>query len=133
MRPALLLLAPALAAAMLLGSCMGRQFTALPPGSGQGRYSGEFKDPGGASAGTLTLNIDDNGVLRGSGGVGAYTVDLRGILDHGQVVAYITDEDTQRTGKFDGTYTAGTLGGTWEFDPTGTQTIQGTWDASLNP
>ena len=118
---------------VLLASC-GRQFALLPPGGGQGSYTGDFKDAGGASLGTFNITVEDSGQLHGSGGLNAYTVDLRGIVTVNHVVdAFITDEATQRTGKFAGTYTAGTLTGTWEFDPTGTQTIQGSWDAALNP
>jgi hypothetical protein len=134
MRPAILRLLLALATVLLLGSCVGRQAVLLPAGSGQGKYSGEFQNAAGASIGTFNLRIEDSGALRGSGDLDVYGVSLRGVLTTTtDVVAYITDEATQRTGKFNGKFAGGALSGTWEFDPTGTQTIQGTWTAALNP
>jgi hypothetical protein len=115
------------------GGC-GRQAALLPAGHGPGSYSGEFRDAQGNSLGTLDLTVEETGVLRGSGELSTYTVDLRGVLTPGGVVAaFVTEEDSQRTGKFDGVLDGDALSGTWDLDPTGTLHIGGQWAAAPKP
>jgi hypothetical protein len=119
---------------LLAASGCGRQTALLTADHGPGSYSGEFRDAQGNSLGTFDLTVEETGVLRGSGGLGTFTVDLRGVMTpNGEVAAFVTEEDSQRTGKFDGVLDGTALSGTWNLDPTGTQLLAGQWAAAPKP
>jgi hypothetical protein len=127
----LLRAACALAAASMLAACTSQSFDLLPAGQGPGSYDGLFS---GDSSGDFTLRIRESGQLSGSGTLGAFDVELRGALrPDGRVIAFITERDSQRSGEFAGSRSGTQLSGTWRFDPTGDQVVQGDWAAALKP
>jgi hypothetical protein len=116
---------------LVSASCSSQSFELLPADQGPGSYTGTLS---GDASGNFTLRVRDSGQLSGSGALGTFEIELRGVLEPGgRVVAFITERASQRSGEFDGQRNGGQLSGTWRLDPTGSQVVQGDWAATLNP
>ena len=98
-----------------LCGCPGSTIQPLPPGGGQGNYVGRFTDEADEVVfGTFEIEIDELGVVDGSGLLNGRDVDIRGILNGDEIDGYIDDTLIHTTGSFEGRRTvSGYLG---EFD-----------------
>lgn len=95
-----------------LCGCPGSVLEPLPPGGGQGNYVGRFTDEADTQVfGSFELEIDELGVVEGSGLLNGRDVDIRGILTGDDIDGYIDDTLIHTTGSFEGRRTvAGYLG-----------------------
>lgn len=121
------------ACALTLGlhGCGGRDFALLQPGQGPGTYAGTLT---GGGAGSFDLRIRDSGQISGSGTLGAFEIELRGVLQpDGALVGFITERASQRSGEFNGQLAGTQLSGDWTLDPTGQLALAGDWAAALKP
>jgi hypothetical protein len=132
-----LCLIPALLLLALLGGCPGSVIQPLPPGGGEGDYTGQFTDESGDIVyGLFSLSIDSNGVAEGEGQLNGRDVELSGILDGSTGVfdGFINDKLTQLGGDFEATLAGNTLVGDFSLDQgAGDPDLVGFWDAVLQP
>jgi hypothetical protein len=117
------------AAAIALAGCPGSTVQPLPPGGGQGTYVGAFTDETEVfMLGSFELEIDDVGVIEGSGLLQGREVTINGVLSGDEVDAYLDDLITHRGGRFTGYRTGVGYDGEFRIDrDPGETDLEGYW------
>lgn len=122
----------ALAVCVFCG-CPGAVVQPLPPGGGQGNYTGRFTDEADTVVfGSFDMEIDELGVVKGSGLLNGRDVDIRGILEGDNISGYIDDTLIHTTGQFDGRRSASGYYGEFNLDQgPDAPDIYGYWDCVI--
>lgn len=117
-----------------LTGCPGSVMQPLPPGGGQGDYIGRFTDEADTIVmGSFEMEIDDLGVMEGSGLLNGRTIEIRGVLSNDEIDGYIDDTLIHTTGRFEGRRTGSGYIGEFNLDQGPSDPdVFGYWDAAVD-
>jgi hypothetical protein len=116
---------------LLLG-CPDSLMQPLPPGGGQGSYSGEFTSEDSTTVlGTFNLSINTVGAISGSGLLGGQSIELTGLLTGNEVDAALLETLSGMSGHFTGVRTGTGYSGDFTLSrPAGEDDLTGYWDCA---
>jgi hypothetical protein len=117
--------------ALLLLGCPDSLMQPLPPGGGQGDYSGQFTTEDSVVLGTFSINVSGVGAVSGSGLLDGQSVTITGVLASDAIDAALEESLSGMSGHFTGVRTGNGYSGDFTLSrPAGQDDLQGYWDCA---
>jgi len=116
----------------LLFGCPDSLMQPLPPGGGQGVYSGEFTAEDSTTVlGTFSITISAVGAISGSGLLNGQNIEITGLLTGNVVDASLLETLSGMSGRLSGVRTGSGYSGDYSLNrPGGEDDLLGYWDCA---